>query len=487
VNRQTLAVTLGTVALVLFGILLLYAAPDSDPSKLEPVADAAGVGKAKSEKADKAKADGPRKLQEAKLVHATEIPADRVAAPAGAPNVVLVVPTTQRRDQWSVYGGPETTTPFLAKKAAKGVTMMDALSVAVDPKPSDVAILTGVYPHKVGVIETAEKRNNRALSPDANTLAERLAGAGWFTVGLTANHNVNARLGGSQGFDWYRDSQPYSMMVEQRIDASDLVDKALERVGARTDAEKKRPIFLQLAFIDSHKPFKVPPAEFQPFAGENGEVAPYRATLKRLDDALQKLADGLATNGITDENTIWVVVADHGEGLDMPVEHRKQHGFVLYESAVRIPWVLWGKGIPEGGKVEGLASQIDVAPTLLALAGVTKQTGFDGLDLSPAVLGKGASTREKAYADTHYEGVHRASIWTATRQCQKDYGSKEIEDDAFVNGCYDRKADPNFTKTVPDEALAAELEKMHDELMKKVEESSAPAAEGEPEAADGAG
>ena len=41
---------------------------------------------------------------------------------------------------------------------------------------------------------------------------------GWFTVGLSANHTLNAKAGGAQGFDWYRDSQPYSLMVEQRTD-----------------------------------------------------------------------------------------------------------------------------------------------------------------------------------------------------------------------------------------------------------------------------
>ena len=48
------------------------------------------------------------------------------------------------------------------------------------------------------------------------------------------------------------------------------------------------------------------------------------------------------------------------------------------------------------------------------------------------ISGSGKSPRQSAYADTHYEGVHRASVWTADRQCQKASGSKEIEDDAFV-------------------------------------------------------
>lgn len=470
-NRQTIAVTIGTLALVVCGALLLYAAPSStpaptpEPTEQAPVAGAKAKGK--SEKAGKA-GNEPRRLAEPKLVHATELPADRATPPAGAPNLVLVIQSTQRRDQLTPYGGPATTTPFLAIKAAEGVLMMDALAVAVDPRPSDAAIVTGRYPHGVGVVETSEKKNNRPMTDEADTLAERLATAGWFTVGLSANHSLNKKAGGAQGFDWYRDSQPYSLMIEQRTPSAELVAKALERVGARTEVEKGHPLFLQLAFVDSHKPIKIPPEESEPFGGENGEVAPYRATLKRQDDALKSLVEGLAAQGLTAENTVFVVIADHGEGLDIPEHHRKQHGFVLYESAVQIPWILWGRGIPKGGRVEGLASQIDLAPTLLALAAVPAPTGFDGVDLSNAVLGKGKSPRTRAYADTLYEGVHRASIWTAEHQCQKDYGSKEIENDAFADACYDREADPTFTKPIPDDALTAELEKMHGELVAKV-------------------
>ncbi|MEQ1505638.1 MAG: sulfatase [Myxococcota bacterium] len=469
-NRQTLAVIVGTIALVVVGAVLMYGSPGTQSPPVTAQGGAKAKVKAKADKADKAekadKAKSPRKLQDAKLVHAGEIPADRPAAPAGSPNVVLFVLSTQRRDQWTVYGGPDGTTPFLAKQGATGVVMMDALSVAVDPRPSDAAIITGRYPHGLGVIEPADKRNNNPITADADTLAERLAAAGWFTVGLSANHNLNEKAGGAQGFDWYRDSQPYSLMTDQRIDAAELASKAVERVSSRTEAEKARPMFLQLAFVDSHKPIKIPPAEFKPFSG-NGEVAPYRATIRRQDDAIQKVVEGLAAQGVTAENTVFVVIADHGEGLDMPEAHRKQHGFVLYESSVRIPWVMWGKGLA-ARKVDGLASQIDLAPTVAALAGLKEQTGFDGLDLSAAVLGTGPSPRTEAYADTLYEGANRASIWTSAHQCQKDFGSKDIENDQFEDGCYDRKADPVFTKTIEDAALAAKLEKQRQDLMGKV-------------------
>jgi arylsulfatase A-like enzyme len=291
------------------------------------------------------------------------------------------------------------------------------------------------------------------------------------------NHSLNAKAGADQGFDWYRDSQPFSLMTDQRIDAADLVHKTLDRVAARTDAERARPLYLQLAFVDSHKPLKIPPAEFEHFKGDGAEIGPYRASLHRLDDALRRLVEGLEGQGVTAADTIFVVVGDHGEGLEMPLHHRKQHGFVLYESSVRIPWIFWGKGIPKGKEVGGLASAIDLAPTLVSLAGVSGQAGYDGLDLSEAVRTGRPTGRDRAFADTLYDGVHRASLWTSDRQCQKDYGStKVMEDDTFESACYDRVADPQFTKPIQDDALAAELDAQHAELVETAKATLAAAS-----------
>jgi arylsulfatase A-like enzyme len=172
----------------------------------------------------------------------------------------------------------------------------------------------------------------------------------------------------------------------------------------------------------------------------------------------------------------------------MPPAHRKQHGFVLYRSTVQIPWLWWGKGVPTGKSVEGLASEIDLAPTLLALAGVKGATSFDGVDLSAAVKGTGKSPRTEAYADTTYEGANRASLWTAAAQCQRDYGSSvELEKDEFVTGCFDRKADPDFTKPVKNDALAAKLDQMHDQLMTGVPVANKGPGQKPDEAGDEAG
>ncbi|MEN0061391.1 MAG: sulfatase [Myxococcota bacterium] len=457
-NRQSVIVTV-IAGLVLLGLaLLLYGGGGTDQPQPIP---SQGPRSAKAAK----RPDSAKRIDAAKLIRKRAIPDDRRAAPAGAPNVVFVVASTQRRDQWTVYGGPENTTPFLAERVrAAGVWFEDALAVSVDPHPTTAALLTGRYPHALGVVELREKLNVRRTPNAATTLAEVFADSGWFTMGLSANHHANTRAGLSQGFDWFRNSQPFSLKLGARIDARNLVRIALDRLSRRNESEKARPLYLQLALVDSHKPFRVPPAEYNAFEAPEHDVAPYRATVRRLDDALRFLVDGLGKQGIDESNTLFVVVADHGEGLSMPESHRFQHGFVLYESSVRIPWVMWGHTLPKGRAVPGLASQIDVVPTVLDWLGLEVPAAVDGSSHASAVR-EGTTQRDQAYADATYRGIHRASIWTTDRQCQRDFGSlQNLEDDSFVDGCFDRKTDPEFTASFVDDDLMAKLDELHETL-----------------------
>lgn len=471
-NRQAVAVVIGTLAFLVIAFVLLYTTPNPEPNPPANALRAAKVGKGVKASKSKGKSDGSGRLSPRQLIHRRPIPPEQAAAPEGAPNVVVVFASTQRKDQWTGYGGPAETTPFIASQVgAHGVRMADALAVAVSPHESAVALTTGRLPHELDAIEPSPRRNARPVPRSATTLAERFATAGWFAVGVSANHHFNRRMGQFQGFYWYRDSQPFSLMVDRRIPAGQAVRFALRRVADRTEAERARPLYLQVALVDSHKPFKVPAAEAKPFQSEGQAVAPYRATLRRMDNAIEALVQGLAESGITQENTLFVVTADHGEGLGIPEHHRREHGYMLYPSSVEIPWVMWGHGLPANRTVPGLASTIDVAPTIASLAGLTVPADeVDGIDHSPAVRGKAQKTiRTEAYAATLFRGAHRASLWTDSRQCQKDFGSvHDLPDEVWTDGCFDRAGDPTFETPIADESLTKRLVAQHESLMATV-------------------
>jgi len=113
----------------------------------------------------------------------------------------------------------------------------------------------------------------------------------------------------------------------------------------------------------------------------------------------------------------------------------------------------------------------------LSLAGLPPAPEpLDGIDLSPAVRGTAARTnRDQAYADTLLEGADRASLWTATTQCQKDYGSDlGPDDDGIENACFDRQSDPDFSHPTKDARLSAALDARHAELVGLLPEPEAP-------------
>jgi tetratricopeptide (TPR) repeat protein len=89
---------------------------------------------------------------------------------------------------------------------------------------------------------------------------------------------------------------------------------------------------------------------------------------------------------------VFVVTSDHGEGLG---EHGEAtHGPFLYQPTLRVPLVVVAPGrFRAGGRVKGLVSNLDVTPTLLALAGQTVPPGLDGRDLGPQARGEAPAPR----------------------------------------------------------------------------------------------
>ncbi|MFT5460177.1 MAG: arylsulfatase, partial [Myxococcota bacterium] len=385
----------------------------------------------------------------------------RAPAPSDAPpmataghdsgiDVVLVIGCTVRRDQTEPYGAPPGVTPFLAELAAQGAAFDDGLAAAPWTKAAAIALLTGRHAVGLGMVEPGDSRNERILPDEVPTLAERLSDAGYVTVGGTHNPNLDPIYGLHRGFDTYLPTDGRIRDVAPR--GQDLVDAALEAMDEAR--QPGSPTFLQLVLVDAHTPRTPSPAERAavPHEGVPEQVATYRATLRRLDDALARLDDGLRVRGMTPENTLFVFVADHGEGLAWPPHHGDGHGFHLGPSVTSIPWILRGPGVPEGTRMAGLASQVDLVPTLFGLLGLPPvgDAGLAGVDLSGTVRGElGSTPRKRAYIDTRFYDTNRAAQVNRRFHCQADFdsegGRRRIP---LTTGCFDRSADPEHARPV---------------------------------------
>jgi arylsulfatase A-like enzyme len=217
-----------------------------------------------------------------------------------------------------------------------------------------------------------------------------------------------------------------------------------------------RPFYLHMVLTDSHKPIRIPPAEAERWTDAGSPNGPYMGTVKRADDALGQLVNWLGKEGLA-EDTYVVFISDHGEGLNRPTHQGPAHGRYLGHAAAQVPWIVSGPDIPTNHQVLGLASTVDVAPTLLGLLGAGDLGEVSGKDWSAPLKGQGRATdRDVAWTDTWYHNANRAAVWTADMQCQRDFGSLNL-DDAFVDACYHRDKDPEFLDPITNAGLMERL------------------------------
>jgi arylsulfatase A-like enzyme len=314
-----------------------------------------------------------------------------------APSVVLICLDTVRADRLTPYGHTRDTTPFLEALASRAVVFERASAASGWTKPSVPSFLTGTYPCEHGVYEGSSKDvsgSTTDLLPEASfTLAEAFQQAGYRTGAFLYNGQLREGVGFEQGFDTYH---------EERWDAEQLRWQGLDWLD---EAQDDRPFFLYLHFLDAHWPYPVPEAyatryapleSVAPFYGKDsrelvdeinsgraitaeeraGVEALYDGALSYLDDQLARLWRGLEVRGL-DENTIFCVIADHGEEFG---EHgRVGHGHGLWEGLLHVPWILRVPGRP-AARVKTPVSLVDLFPTLVTAAGLPTPDGLAGLD-----------------------------------------------------------------------------------------------------------
>jgi arylsulfatase A-like enzyme len=385
------------------------------------------------------------------------------AAPApDAPNVVMLIGCSVRADQLTPWDARIPTTPFLERLAADGVQFLDTIAQAPWTKPGVTAIVTGQDPLTTGIPDPSDDgADRRVLAPDNVTLAERFHDAGYTTIGITGNPNINTLFGFDQGFDVYVDTPTLWRDRHGKVDGADLVNDALDvvdRLRARADLG---PLYLQLLFVDAHFPAtNVSDADAAEFGDVGRHTAKYRAMLKKLDGHLERLVGGLEAFGMTRANTVFVFVGDHGDGLNFPSDrHGIGHGNYLYSSTVHVPWILSGKGVPAGVKVGGVSAQVDIAPTLIELAHLEDSYRGPGLSLVPLYtapnhLAQRVQPSRAVFTDTWFHKSNRAAIYREDRMCQKNFGEP---DERFPDACFDRSSDPKLERPFDDAALTAEL------------------------------
>ncbi|MBV9926088.1 MAG: sulfatase-like hydrolase/transferase [Acidobacteria bacterium] len=175
--------------------------------------------------------------------------------------------------------------------------------------------------------------------------------------------------------------------------------------------------------------------------------------------------NALRRRGLLD-NTVFVFTSDNGYLLG---EHGQfDNKRFAHEESLRVPFILrYPRLVRPGTKVDALALNIDVAPTLLELAGAEPLEKVQGRSLLPLLEGRAAGWRESFLAEYFLEKVApRAPTWQAVRTARWKY--IHYPDLEGMDELYDLAADPGEVRNLINdpasrpalEAMKAELERL---------------------------
>ncbi|MGE5644247.1 MAG: sulfatase-like hydrolase/transferase [Acidobacteriota bacterium] len=326
---------------------------------------------------------------------------ERKAAPAARLrpfNVVLVTIDTLRADRLGCYGNANVATPNLDALARRGVVFENGLAQAPLTAPSHASMMTGLYPTAHKVRDTG----GFVLSPAHASLAATLQQQGWDTAAFVGASVLKKRFGFDRGFAVYDDefgSSSESIEGTRERRAGEVVDRALAWLGGQAG----KPYLLWVHVYDPHMPYESPSPFREKYKGRpyDGEVAYTDRELGRLFDAVAKKDPA--------GNTLVAVLSDHGESFSEHGEYA--HGVFLYDTTLRIAFLLSGPGVPAGLRVRQQARTIDLFPTLLELMGGKAPAAVEGASLVPAFTGKPAP--EWSYIETLFPKINMG--WTELR------------------------------------------------------------------------
>lgn len=378
--------------------------------------------------------------------------------------VILVTSDTLRSDALEIYGGKEIATPHLTALAEESVVFDEAIAPGPWTLPSFAGMLTGLYPGVFGSVGLRWR-----MGEEVESLAERMAAAGFYTGAVGMNPLLRPQHGLDQGFETYefypaeRRSRTlgtrliYSVrpdFFKVDLTSSELKDRALEWVAANRDKD----FFFWLHIWDPHTPLG-PPPEFRPEGRgpatiaepwersleiKSGAYKPnaeerewlrrlYLGEIRYMDHCVGQLMEGLKELGLFDD-TLVVFASDHGEEF---WDHKKYgHGHTLYRELVHVPLVVKLPGRTAAGRVTQPVSIASLTPTVLDFAGVA----FDPAEFSVPSIGplcrdpKAELETMPVFSETY--GDHRWAVRFG------DLMFLTVHDDSRPPELYDETKDP---------------------------------------------
>ncbi len=396
------------------------------------------------------------------------------------PNILLISLCSVGANHMSCYGYQRRTTPNLDKLANEAIVFENAVTQWPKTTPAFAAIMTGKYGHTTGVMRITPRQY---LGEEHDTLAEILRAHGYETGAFISTAALHRRTNTLQGCDTIE--EVWRLPHKQRFTA------ATERAIAWIKKPRQSPFFAWVHYNNAHqlyRPVGVQPDLFvgdkfydptrrirvniSPLSLDIPQDHPYARQILRPDiggvrlsallkenpdelayyiaryDACIYGADYMAGNLLREvrkmgllENTIVVVVSDHGEALGGH-NYYFGHGRLPYNDCARVPLIIRPIGGVKSIRVQTPVAIFGLAPTLLEMAEIKPPKEMEASSLLPIAYGKDEG--DYVFMESGYQLDFTLSVWAG--KWKLIHIPNEI-DRLLMNGCeyelYNLEEDPH--------------------------------------------
>ncbi len=304
------------------------------------------------------------------------------------PNIVLIIGDDISVSDFGCYGNKGIRTPNIDKLAENGLRFTNTYLTTSQCSPTRCSVITGRYPHNTGAPEL-----HTPLPEGQVMFPEILQQNGYHTVASGKFHMGN-----------------YAKNAFDVVNGAGVGGEG-EWIESLRQRPKDKPFFMWFASYDAHRAWQ-PDPEAEPHDPKDVIIPPYMIDteesrkdmamyydeIQRLDRYVGLVVDELKTQGVLD-HTLIIFMADNGR----PMARSKTR---LYDSGIKTPFIVhWPKGLSKSGQVSNsLISVIDIAPTILELAGLESPPTFQGINLLPVLNDPEKSIRDYVFAEHNWHG-----------------------------------------------------------------------------------
>jgi len=373
----------------------------------------------------------------------------RAEANPGPPNILIISLCSVRADHMSCYGYPRETTPNFERLAREAIIFDHAITQWPKTVPGFTAIMTGKYGHTTGVMRVTPFQH---LDDRHETLAETLGAHGYETGAFISTPVLNPQTNVLQGFETVEE------VYRLRRDLSYIA--ATQRAIRWLQQPREAPFFAWVHYNNAHQPYypvgvwprmfvddefydatrrwipvneeplrlDLPPMR-HPYAEQVNRpdiggvhrsavlkqnpnelayyIAQYDASIRSADEMAGDVLEEARRLGLLD-NTIVVVVGDHGESLG-DHDYYFAHGRLPYNDCARVPLLIRPAGGTKATRVRVPVAVFGLAPTLLELAGIQPPAEMEATSLLPVVHGD--ETAPLVFMESGYQLDYTLSVW----------------------------------------------------------------------------